>query len=372
MTFLNHGAFGATPRIVLAAQEALRVHMERQPLRFFVDEAPQAIRAAAAAVASYVGARPEDTALCENTTSGVNAVLRSFPFEPGDRVLSSNHLYPAVEKTLEYVCAGRATVDLADVPFPVRSPDQIVDAFAAAITPRTRLLVVDHVTSMTALVFPVRALVELATSHGLPILVDGAHAPGMLPLDLSTLGATWYVGNCHKWLCAPKGVALLWANPAHELGHALHAPVTSHLYSQPYPAEFDWVGTRDLSGWLSLPATLAFRRWLGDEAVRAWNHDLAVRGAATVADAIGGRVLAPEAMLGSMAAVLVPTRVTVEQSDADAVRKRLWERHRVEVALPVLAGRLLVRVSGQVYNDPDAADRLARCLPDALAALRAA
>ena len=329
-----------------------------------MEDAPRRIRDAAASITDYVGAEPGDVALCENTTAGVNAVLRSFPFRPGDRVLSSDHLYPAVHRTLEYVCRGHGVeVDLAVIPCPVVHPQVVVDAFAAAITPQTRLIVVDHVTSMTALVFPIEELVALARARGIPILVDGAHAPGMLPLNLSSLGATWYVGNCHKWLCAPKGVALLWANGDHPLGHALRSPVTSHLFDQPYPAEFDWIGTRDLSAWLSLPATLAFRRWLGDARVRAWNHDLAMRGARVVADAVGGELLGPESMFGSMAALLVPGWDGITPADADALRGRLWAEERIEVACPVIKGRLVLRISGQVYNDASAAEQLAKVLP---------
>jgi len=372
MTFLNHGAFGATPRRVLAAQRELQTHMERQPLRFFVDEAPGLIRAAAASIADFVGADADDVALVENTTAGVSAVLQSFPLQPGDRVLASTHLYPAVDQTLRFMCAQRgAHLDLADVPCPVGSPDEIVHAFAAAITPQTKLLVVDHVTSLTALIFPVERLVALARQHGLPILVDGAHAPGMLPLDLPRLEPTWYVGNCHKWLCAPKGAALLWANPRHPLGHALHSPVVSHLHEQPFPAGFDWIGTRDVSAWLSLPAALEFRAWLGDAAVRAWNQDFAKHGAHTVADAVGGTVTGPDSMIGAIGGVVIPGFEDIGQDVGDALRLALWREERIEVPFPVFAGALCVRISGQVYNDRTAAEQLARVLPKHLARAKA-
>lgn len=370
MAFLNHGAFGATPRSVLAEQARIRAAMERQPLRFFVDEAPGATRAAAASIARYVGAHANDVALCENTTSGVNAVLQSFPFEPGDRVLSSNHLYPAVAKTLEYVCRRQgATLDLAQVPCPVGSPSDVVRAFEEAITSRTRLLVVDHVTSMTALIFPVEELVALARSRGIPILIDGAHAPGMLPLDLPALGATWYVGNCHKWLCAPKGAALLWAHPDDPLARGIHPPVISHSFGEPFPSEFDWVGTRDISSWLAIPAALAFRAWLGDSAVRDWNHRLAMHGGAAVASSTGAVPTGPESMIGSMVSLQVPGFLGANPALGDRLRSALWAGERIEVACPVLDGRLYVRVSGQVYNEESATERLAAALPRYLAAL---
>ena len=343
--------------------------MERQPLRFFVDEAPSRIRTAAGAIASYVGAEADNVALVENTTAGMNAVLQSFHLAAGDRVLACDHLYPAVRKTLARVCeASGAELDLAAVPCPVTDPGQVVQAFDAAITPRTRLVIADHVTSMTALVFPAEDLVALARARGLPILIDGAHAPGMLPLDLPALDATWYVGNCHKWLCAPKGTALLWANPNDPIARAIAPTVVSHPFGRPFPGPFDWTGTRDLSAWLTLPETLAFRRWLGDRAVRDWNHDLATRGARLVAEAIGGAVAGPDSMLGSMAAVLVPGVERATEADGERLRAAIWQGERIEVACPVWEGRLLIRLSGQVYNDPSAAEALAAVLPGYLEA----
>jgi isopenicillin-N epimerase len=370
MTFLNHGAFGATPRQLLAAQDRVRTRMERQPLRFFVEEAAPGIRSAADAIAGYLGADGQDIALCENTTAGVNAVLHSFPLGPGDRVLACDHVYPAVAKTLARVVQRTgATLDEVTVPYPVSDPGEVVEAFAAGMTDRTRLVVVDHVTSMTALVFPVAEIVALARARGVPVLVDGAHAPGMVPLDLPALGATWYVGNCHKWLCAPKGTAILWANPADPTARAVRPTVVSHLAGQPFPAEFDWVGTRDLTAWLTLPDVVAFRRWLGDEAVRAWCHDRAVEGARAIAAAIDGDLGGPASMLGSMAPVLVPGLEGLAEEDGVRLRGALWRDERIEVACPVLQGRLTIRISGQIYNEPGACDRLAEVLPATLGAL---
>ena len=370
MTFLNHGAFGATPRRVLAAQDRIRLAVERQPLRFMMEDLPGALRAAASDLAAFVGANGDDLAFVENTTAGVNAILRSFPLTPGDEVVTADHVYPAVGKTLGFVCArAGASLRLARVGLPVLNPDQVVQAYAAAITPATRLLVVDHVTSGSGLVFPVAAVVALGRRHGLPVLVDGAHGLGMLPLDLTVLGATWYVANCHKWLCAPKGSAMLWANPADPRSRSgLHAPVISHGFDQPFPAEFDWIGTRDVSAWLSVPEAVALRGALGDAAVRDHNDQLAAAGAAVVRAAIGGQLAGPTSMLGSMASVLVPGVTTATQALGDRLRGLLWQE-RIEVGVPALLGRLLVRVSGQIYNTPDEYERLAAALPRALEAL---
>jgi len=364
MTYLNHGAFGATPRPLLKVQTAIRDRCERQPLRFYVDETPPLIRLAAEAVGQLLGARGEDIALVENTTVGVNGILRSVPLQAGDRVVTSDHVYPAVLNTLRRVCAARgAELDLAGLPIPLSGPDEVVAAFEDALTPATRLVVVDHIASASGLVFPVERIVALAHARGIPVLVDGAHAPGMLPLSLPAIGADWYVGNCHKWLCAPKGAAILWANPDRPDTKRIGHPVTSNLDGHGFPTEFDWTGTRDLSAWLTLPATVAFHRWLGPEAVQAWNHDVAVRCAEAVAAATGGELIAPTSMMGSLAATRLPGFAGVDQSVGDRLRKRLWEHERIEVFCPALHGHLLVRVSGQVYVEPGAAERLAEALP---------
>jgi isopenicillin-N epimerase len=245
-----------------------------------------------------------------------------------------------------------------------------VQAFEEAITPRTRLLVVDHVTSMTALVFPVRELIALARSRGILVLVDGAHAPGMLPLDLPALGATWYVGNCHKWLCAPKGSALLWANPDNHLARQVHPPVISHAFGQPFPSEFDWVGTRDLSSWLAIPAALGFRASLGDSAVREWNHRLAMHARAAVISSTGSAPAGPESMTGSMVALQVTGVTGATEALGARLRTSIWQGERIEVACPVLNGQLYIRVSGQVYNDESEAERLSTILPRYLAPLQ--
>ncbi len=374
MAFLNHGSFGATPRRVLAAQDRYRLALERQPMRFMMEELPGAVRAAASDLASFVGARGEDLAFVENTTSGVNAILRSLRLAPGEEVLTGDHVYPAVLKTLDFVCRrSSARVRLAPIGVPVAGPEQILEAYARAITPATRLLLIDHVASGSALVQPVRELVALAERHGVPVLVDGAHGLGMLPLDLPDLGATWYVANCHKWLCAPKGSAMLWANPddARSLVD-LHPAVISHGLDEPFPAEFDWVGTRDFSAWLAVTEALAMRRELGDNEVRAHNDRLARDGGRVVADAIGGIPAGPEAMTASMSAVLVPGIEGATQALGDQLRAMLWTEHRIEVAVPAIPGRLAVRVSGQLYNEPAEYERLAAVLPECLAKLQAA
>jgi isopenicillin-N epimerase len=363
VAFLNHGSFGAAPREVLDDQLAWRERLERQPVRFMDGEYPALVREAAAELAGFLGADPEGLALVDNASTGVNAVLRSLELEPGDELLTTTHAYGAVRKTLEYLCDRRgARLVEAPVPFPLEGPEAIVDAVAGVLGPRTRVAVLDHVSSPTALVFPIAELVSLCRERGVPVLVDGAHAPGMLPLDLGELGADWYTGNCHKWLCAPKGCAFLAAAPHAREG--IHPTVISHGYGSGFLEEFDWTGTRDPSPWLALPAALAFHRRLGPGKVRGHNHRLAVWARELLAEAWEVEAPAPETMLGAMATLPLPEawREPATEEGARAVHDHLWERYRIEVPVLLFEGRLWLRISAQVYNRPAEYRRLAEAL----------
>jgi isopenicillin-N epimerase len=212
---LNHGSFGATPRAVIAAQQGWRDRLEAQPTRFMTMELPGALRSAASQLAGFLGADAEGLGFIENATAGCNAVLRSLRFTPDEEVVVLSHGYAAVQKAAAHI-AGGAGARLIEVPIPFPRPDTagLIAALEAALTPRTRLAILDHITSPSALVLPIAPLIALCRARGVPVLVDGAHAPGQVPLNLTALGADWYAGNCHKWLLAPKGCAFLWTAPA--------------------------------------------------------------------------------------------------------------------------------------------------------------
>jgi isopenicillin-N epimerase len=357
-TFLNHGSFGLTPLAVLAAQEALRQEMERQPVQFLTRTVLQPrLRAAAAQLAAFLGAAGEDLVFVDNATTGVNAVLRSFILKPGDDVLITDHTYPAVRNAVRFVCerAGARMIE-ARLPFPAESPDGIVAAVAEALTDRTRLAIFDLISSASAIIMPVSALARICRDAGARVLIDAAHGPGMVDLDLPALGADWVTGNAHKWLFAPKGCALLWA--AKGVQQTLHPTVISHGFEQGFADEFDWTGTRDPTAWLAAPSALAFYRSMGDSVLRARNHALAVAAAQLLAGEWGTEAGAPAAMLGAMAVVRLPGRTTATPAAAQAVHDNLWQKCHIEVTVMSLKGALWVRISSQIYNDLDDYQRL--------------
>jgi isopenicillin-N epimerase len=267
---VNHGSFGATPRVVLAAQREWQQRMEAQPGRFVRAVLPQALRHAADRVGEFIGADGADIAFVENATTACNAVLRSLRLRVGDQVLVLSHAYGAVRNAVRHVCerAGAHVMEAA-VPFPDPDPEAIAANIAAALTPRTRLALVDHITSASALVLPLRRIIDVCHAAGVPVLVDGAHGPAQVPLDMRALGADWYAGNCHKWLCAPKGSAFLYARADRQ--DDLHPVTISHGFGRGFLEEFDWTGTRDPSAWLATPAAIDFHRRLGGEALMARN-----------------------------------------------------------------------------------------------------
>ncbi|MDE2290500.1 MAG: aminotransferase class V-fold PLP-dependent enzyme, partial [Elusimicrobia bacterium] len=306
--YLNHGSYGACPRPVLAAQGRWRKALEAQPVRFMDREAPPALRAAAAALGRFVGARGEDVVFVDNATAAANAVLRAQPWRTGDRVVLSSHVYPSVRNAAERLAAERGfKVVVAKLPARVRSEEDVLEAYERALGPRTRLVVVEHIASASALVFPARALCRLARAAGARVFVDGAHAPGQVDVDLAALGADYWTGNAHKWLCAPKGCAVLWARRAVQDG--LLPPVTSTTAGRGFTAEFDYAGTRDPSAYLAVTEALSFHRRLGGARLRARNRALAWEGGSLAARRHGLEVPSPRALYAAMVPMVLPARL---------------------------------------------------------------
>jgi isopenicillin-N epimerase len=379
VTFLNHGSFGACPEPVLAVQRAWRDRIEREPIRTLGRELDGHLDRAREALGSFLGADPAGLAFVPNATTGVNAVLRSLRFEPGDELLTTDHEYNATLNTVGAIAdRDGARRVIAALPFPGSGPDPIVDAVLAAVTARTRLAVLSHVTSPTALVLPIERLVRELDARGIDTLVDGAHAPGMVPLALDTLQPAYYAGNGHKWLCAPKGAGFLWVRS--DRRERIHPTIVSHGANDPrtdrtrYRVEFDWVGTADPTPVLSLPAAIDWMAGLepgGWPAVMAANHALALVARDRLASALGVASPVPDAMIGSMAAVPLTGLTSDEQ--AAALHLALVD-DRIEVPVhgwPVRGARpavsdppsvVVVRVSAQRYTEPADIDRLVEAL----------
>ncbi len=371
VTYLNHGTVGVAPRRVLAAQQAIRDEMERQPSSFLLREVsglvgvptnrPSRMRTAAATVAAFVRAQGDDLVFVDNATTGVNAVLRSLQLEPGDEILITDHNYGATARAAAFAAREkRATVRAVKVPYPAFNRQAFVEAVASAITPRTRIAVLDHITSESALIFPLAALIDVCRARDVRVLVDGAHAPGVLPLDVPALGVDWYTANLHKWACAPRSCGFLWAHPSRQAG--LHPPVISWGLDQGFTAEFDWVGTRDPSPWLAAPEGLAFLSDMGWDAVRQYNHALAWRAAKTLTARWNTPLEIDEASVGFMATIPLPAVLGSVPADAAALRDALLTDDRIEVQVHASHNRLWARISAQVYNDWNDIEKLAAAI----------
>jgi isopenicillin-N epimerase len=383
VTFLNHGSFGACPRPVLAAQRAWQDRLEVEPVDFLGRSLEGHVDAARAEVAAFVGADPDDLAFIPNATVGVSTVLRSLHFRPGDEILVDTHEYNAARNAAVFAAErGDASVVVAEIPFPVRGPDEVIDTLLANVTPRTRLAMISHVTSPTALVFPIAEIVAELDRRGIDTLVDGAHAPGMVPLDLTALGAAYYTGNCHKWLCGPKGTAILYVRRDRQAGvrplAISHGANSQRTDRSPFRLEFDWTGTADPSGFLALPEAIRFMGSLrpgGWPEVMAANHGLALAARDLLCETLGVAAPAPDEMLGSMATVPLPAPGRSDApTDAWAIGDALWRDHRIEVPIMTMppppgeepGPRVYVRVSAQQYNEIGQYARLAGAICEIL------
>lgn len=368
--FLNHGSFGACPAEVLDEQRAWRDRMEREPVLFLARQLQAHLDGVRERLADFLDCDTGGLVLVPNATTGVNAVLRSLELGEDDEVLITNLGYNACNNAARFVCErSGARLVTVEVPFPCAGPEQVLERVLEAVTERTTIAVLDHITSATGLVLPIARLVDALQDRGVDVLVDGAHAPGQVPLDLGALGAAYYTGNCHKWLCTPKGSAFLHVRA--DRRDRVQPTVISHGANTERPGatrlqdQFDWPGTVDFSPWLCIPTALdLFAREVpgGWEGVRARNHGFVLEARARLVEALGIEAPAPEDMLANLVALPLPGDGPEGHGafDLDPLHLALFERHSVEVPVfpgPVQGQRLL-RVSGQLYNGDDDLDAL--------------
>ena len=366
-TYLNHGTVGVVPNRVAEAQQALRARIERHPSKFMLRDlwtftgsaaGPTLMRQAAAEIAAFVGARAEDLVFVDNTTTGVNAVLRSTPFSAGDEIVVTDHLYGGLLTAVQYIArTSGATVRIVTLPYPAFDAAASVELIAGTVTSRTRLVIVEHIGAESGLVFPLGDIVRACKAKGATVLVDGAHVPGALPLDVSAIGADYYVANLHKWAMAPRSSAFMVVAPERQA--TLHPAVISWGLDQGFLQEFDWVGTRDPTPWLVAPEGVRFLHDLGYDALRKYNHDLAWHAAQYLSDRWNTPLQIGESAVGCMVSVMTPESIGSTKPDAVRLRDRLLFDHGIEVQVHARAGRVWVRVSAQAYNDRTDIEKLA-------------
>jgi isopenicillin-N epimerase len=350
VVFLNHGSFGACPRPVFEDYQRWQLELERQPVAF-LGSRNSLLPAARADLAQLVGCERDDLVFIPNATTGISAVARSLKLNPGDEILSTDHEYGACDRAWQFACRTTgAEYRKVAVPLPLRSQDEIVEAIWRGVTPRTRVLFVSHITSPTAIIFPVAELVRRAHDAGILVAIDGAHAPGQIDLNLDALGADFYAGNCHKWLCAPKGTGFLHARREHQA--QLAPPIISWGHAvdpnnpNPYVDEFEWQGTRDIAPFLAVPAAIRYFQERDWPALRRRCHELAqwVRG--ELLALTGLQPFTPDGPEWYSQMVACP----LPPCDAPALKKRLLEERNIEIPILTWEGRQLVRVSVQVYT----------------------
>lgn len=368
VVFLNHGSFGAAPAPVMEAYRAWQRELEAQPVEFLARRSKALLKTARSMLADYLGCQASELVYLTNPTTAVNTIARSMDLKPGDEILTTDHEYGAIDRTWRFICQRTgASYIRAPVRLPVTSKDDIIEQIWAHVSERTRLVQISHITSQTALIFPAAQLCRRASQAGILTLVDGAHAPGQLAIDLSELGADFYTGACHKWLCGPKGSAFLFARS--EVQEMLDPLVVSWGYEPQEPGEsqfldyHEWQGTRDISAYLAVPQAIEFQRRHNWEMIRARCRTMLSSARARLVRIAGTPALCPDSQewFVQMAAVELPAGC-----DPERVQARLYREHRIEVPVYRWNDRALLRVSVQGYNGPQDLEALVDALPLAL------
>lgn len=338
----------------------MQERIEAEPIEYLDRRLGELLTPARVRLAEFLGIEPESLGFVTNATEGVNAVLRSLDFAPGDELVTTSHVYNAVRNAMLYRARQTGAVYVeVPVPLPIVRPESVIEAIVAALTEKTRLVVIDQVTSPTALVFPVERLAHECRLRDVELLVDGAHAPGMLELDVDALGCTYWTGNLHKWCCAPKGAAVLWVAP--ERRKDIHPVTISHFLDQGFTKEFDWQGTRDLAAWSVSGQAIAFFESFGWDKVRAYNRELVAWAHDLWCERWDVEPVSPRdhAMLGFMATVPLPSEIAERFPTPLSFQKHLYVEHRIEVPIVPFGGRWHARASAQIYNLPAQYEELA-------------
>lgn len=370
--YLNHGSFGPSPRVVQQARQAWTEMLERQPMDFFVRRMEGHLEEAAARLGRFVSADPADLCFVDNATTAMNVVADSVPLRAGDEVLLTNHEYGAVMRIWRRACERReARSVVARLPDPLTSQDAIVDAVFAAVTPRTRVIVVSHVTSPIAVILPVEAICRRARARGIAVCIDGPHAVAMVPIDLHKIDCDYYCASGHKWLCGPFGSGFLYV--ARRRQSSIVPPVISwggsvSGRSPRWQDELNWLGTRDPAPFLAIPAAIDFLEAFGLDEFRRQTHAMVSEARRRIADMTGLAPFTPDSpeWYGSMAACPLPDGEAPPAGRRDPLQNHLWEQHRIEIPIVHWHGRRFIRVSCHLYTTPEHIDVLLNALRTAL------
>ncbi len=370
-TFLNHGSFGASPLLILEKQTELRREMEAQAVKYFIRDLEPRWDEARMKTAKFLGSKTENLVFVKNTTMGVNTIFRSIQLGKGDEVVITSHEYGACVNAIKHYAQLKGFgVKMASVPFPIGKDDEVVSAVLKEITSKTKLVFIDHITSSTGMIFPVEKVIAECKEKNILVFIDGAHAPGMLDLKLDALGADYYVGNCHKWICSPKGSAIMYVSP--EKQNEIQPLQISHNYdkSNEWSKQFFWPGTDDYSAYLCVPDSIEFMGKLfsgGWKELRNHNRDLILAGRKLVADACGTLLLCPDNMIGAMADILVGP-ASVPKSGFNHItelQETLFSKYRIELPVflfPWNEPNAYIRISAQAYNHISQYEYLAEAL----------
>ncbi|CAN5224675.1 aminotransferase class V-fold PLP-dependent enzyme [soil metagenome] len=359
-TFLNHGSFGATPTIVLTEQRKFQDLMEAEPVSFSIRELEPLWDNARKITAEFLGTKGENIVFMKNTTMGVNTVFHSLELKEGDEILSHDHAYGACINTIKYYAEkNKYHLRIATIPFPIKSEDDVINALVKEITPKTKLLFLDHITSATGLIFPVKKITEIFKAKGIDVFIDGAHAPGIIDLNIEDIGADYYVGNAHKWICSPKGSAVLYVHPAKQKN--IMPLQISHLYdkSNAWAKKFFWPGTDDYTSYISVPKAIEFMGSIfpgGWDELRNNNRELVLKGRKLIAEKLETELPAPENMIGHIANILIGKTSLPPYgfNYIHPIQETLFSKYKIEV--PVFTfkkddPKAWVRISAQAYND---------------------
>ena len=361
VAFLNHGSFGACPKPVFDTYQAWQRELEAEPVEFLGRRSGGLLADARKVLGTYVGADAEDLVFVTNATYGVNIVARSLDLGPGDEVLTTDHEYGACDRTWKFICGTRgARYVKTPIPLPLPSDDEIVERLWAGVNERTKVIYMSHITSPTAITLPVGEICKRAREAGILTVIDGAHAPGQVDLRLEELGADFYTGNLHKWLCAPKGAGFLYARRDRQA--LLNPLIVSWGWESETPGSsqfidhFTWLGTADPSAYLSVPAAIEFQRQWNWPRVREACHALAVAGRRRLEEVTGMPTLSPESNYVQMCSIELPA------GSIEKLGTRLFDEYKVEVPLTRWDNREFLRISIQAYNSVEDVDRLVDAL----------